>query len=72
MYDSVIKPKTHDSAESYRKNNENSTTINHFYEKLLLLKDMMLTDSGKRIAQHRHEYMEQFFDEFYAEWSGHL
>ncbi len=72
LYDPAIKPKFHDSAESYRKNNENNTTINHFYEKLLLLKDMMLTDTGKRLAQHRHEYMEQFLDEFYAEWDGHL
>ena len=70
MYDPAIKPKTHDSAESYRKGNENNTTINHFYEKLLLLKDMMITDTGKRIAQNRHEYMEQFLDEFYAEWNG--
>ena len=72
LYDPAIKPKTHDSAESYRKNNENNTTINHFYEKLLLLKDMMLTDTGKRIARHRHEYMEQFLEEFYAEWDGRL
>ena len=70
MYDPAIKPKIHDSAESYRKGNENNTTINHFYEKLLLLKDMMITDTGKQIAQHRHEYMEQFLDEFYAEWDG--
>lgn len=70
MYDPTIKPKSHNSAESYRKGNENNTTINHFYEKLLLLKNMMLTDTGKRIAEHRHKYMEQFLDEFYAEWDG--
>lgn len=72
MYDPRITPKTHDSAESYRKNNENNTTINHFYEKLLLLKDMMLTNTGKQLAQHRHDYMEKFLEEFYAEWKGNL
>jgi len=70
MYDPAIKPKIYDSAQSYRKGSENNTTINHFYEKLLLLKDMMLTDAGRRIAKRRHEYMEQFLDEFYAEWDG--
>jgi uncharacterized protein len=47
-------------------------TINHFYDKLLILKDRMLTKTGRQTAQHRHEFMEQFLEEFYAEWDGKL
>ena len=47
-----------------------STSINHFYEKLLLLADSMTTQSGKRIAQERHRYLREFLDEFLAEWEG--
>lgn len=60
------------SAEEYRtaKGTANRTVINHFYEKLLLLKDRMLTETGKELAQRRHEVMEEFLEEFLSEWEG--
>lgn len=58
---------------TYEKTNpSNSTAVHHFYEKLLLLKDRMFTATGKQMAVHRHEYMEQYLKEFYAEWDGKL
>lgn len=68
MYDPNNKPSMHQDFESYK--NDKGPTINHFYEKLLLLKDRMYTDTAKDMAQKRHEYMENFLDEFYAEWEG--
>ncbi|MBC5861921.1 HD domain-containing protein [Flavobacterium turcicum] len=68
LYDPEIAPKTSMSKEEYK--NNDSPTINHFYEKLLLLKDKMNTDTGKQIAQQRHKYMEGFLSQFYAEWEG--
>lgn len=56
--------------QEYYKNT--GTTINHFYEKLLKLKDLMNTESAKKIAMHRHEYMEMFLKEFYDEWEGRV
>ncbi len=52
--------------------NYKSTSINHFYEKLLLLKDRMLTKTGNQMAARRHEYMENYLKEFYTEWDGKL
>lgn len=58
---------------TYEKTNpSNSTAIHHFYEKLLLLKGRMYTETGKQMAAHRHKYMEQYLKEFYAEWDGKL
>ena len=68
LYDPKIAPNTKMSKEEY-KNNE-APTINHFYEKLLLLKDKMNTKSGTAIAAERHRYMEGFLSQFYAEWDG--
>jgi uncharacterized protein len=68
MYNPEIRPVLHNSAESYIANS--SPTINHFHEKLLLLKDRMKTASGRRIADARHEYMLGFLDRFHHEWAG--
>lgn len=61
-------PRTGMDAEQYHANR--GTTVNHFYEKLLLLKDSMNTGAAKRMAAARHEYMVGFLDEFMAEWDG--
>lgn len=68
IYDPNIKPKMHRSFEEYK--NNKSSTINHFYEKLLLLKDLMNTQSGKKIAQKRNKIMERFLKDFFNEWEG--
>lgn len=57
------------TSEEYYKKGSN-TSISHFYDKLLRLKDMMNTETAKRLAEHRQIYMEQFLEEFYAEWNG--
>lgn len=66
MYDPSIKPMDFKSLEQV-KNAENHT-INHFYEKLLKLKDLMNTNTAKEIAEKRHKFMEEFLKEFYSEW----
>ncbi|WP_426090529.1 HD domain-containing protein [Flavobacterium sp. DSR3-2] len=68
IYDPKIAPNSSMTKEEYKKND--SPTLNHFYEKLLLLKDKMNTETGKQIAQERHHYMEGFLAQFYAEWEG--
>ena len=64
MYDPSCKPTMHDDFESYK--NSTAPTINHFYEKLLLLKDRMNTNAGKRLAEGRHNYMKVYLEEFFA------
>lgn len=68
MYDPNIKPTLHTSFKDYKKNS--SPTINHFYEKLFLLKDLMNTDTARTIALQRHALMEEFVQRFLLEWEG--
>ena len=68
IYNPEITPNLNMSKEEYK--NSNAPTINHFYEKLLLLKDKMNTNTGREIATQRHEFMELFLNQFYSEWNG--
>ncbi len=68
MYDPEIPPELHQSFAAYKQ--KGGPTVNHFYEKLLLLKDRMQTETGRRLAAERHQFMEQFLAQFYAEWNG--
>ena len=68
MYDPETENQLHSSFEEYKKSK--SATINHFYEKLLLLKDMMNTHTAKKIAKQRHEIMVRFLNQFMNEWDG--
>jgi uncharacterized protein len=68
LYDPEIKPNLNMSKEEYK--NSVSPTLNHFYEKLLLLKDKMNTQTGSKLAEERHAFMEHFLSQFYAEWKG--
>lgn len=68
MYNPEIPPVLHDSFEQYKAST--APTLNHFYEKLLLLKDRMHTPAARAIASERHRYMEAFLEQFYAEWEG--
>ena len=54
--------------EQYK--NSTAPTVNHFYEKLLLLKDRMNTETGRKMAQRRHLFMEQYLEQFFMEWEG--
>jgi len=69
LYNPNIQPNMSMNKEEYK--NSESPTLNHFYEKLLLLKDKMNTETGKKIAQKRHDFMITFLSQFYAEWDGH-
>jgi uncharacterized protein len=68
LYDPEIPAELNISKEAYK--NSTSPTLNHFYEKLLLLKDLMKTSAGKAIAAQRHEFMLQYLEQFYGEWDG--
>lgn len=68
MHNPEIKPEKHESFAEYKKNK--SSTINHFYEKLLLLKELMNTATAKTMAEKRHKVMEEFLNEFFQEWEG--
>jgi len=68
IFDPQIAPKLNMSKEEYK--NSEAPTLNHFYEKLLLLKDKMNTETGKKLAEQRHQFMERFLAQFYAEWDG--
>jgi uncharacterized protein len=68
MFDPQIPPNLNMSKEEYK--NTTAPTINHFYEKLLLLKDLMTTATGKALAEKRHEFMLAYLEQFYAEWEG--
>lgn len=70
IYDPNIKPMQHKTFEEYK--NSKSHTVNHFYEKLLLLKDKLYTGTAKDIAVHRNEIMKDYLKEFYDEWEGKL
>jgi len=68
IYNPEIGPNLEMSKEEYKKSD--GPTLNHFYEKLLLLKDKMNTKTGKKVAEERHNYMVNFLSKFYAEWDG--
>jgi uncharacterized protein len=68
LYDPHIHPNLNMTKEEYK--HSTAPTINHFYEKLLLLKDLMNTATGKQMAEQRHAFMETYLEQFYAEWNG--
>lgn len=70
IYNPGVSPTAHESFEAYQK--DEGHTINHFYEKLLLLKDRMQTATGKKFAIQRHAFMQVYLDQFFEEWKGTL
>ena len=70
IYNPHIEPNLNMTKEEYK--NSSAPSINHFYEKLLLLKDRMNTETGRKMAERRHQFMEDYLNEFYSEWKGEL
>ena len=70
IYHPDVKPESHNSFEEYKKTN--APTINHFYEKLLLLKNRLNTETAKNLAGSRHKFMEDFLKQFYKEWESKI
>jgi len=70
MYDPHVKAEDNITAEQYTNGRKGNHTINHFYEKLLLLKKLMNTETAKRMAEERHLFMERYLEQFYEEWDG--
>ena len=70
LYDPAVSPELHESFDSYKKTS--APTINHFYEKLLLLKDRLNTETAKKIAAGRHRFMETYLERFFKEWEGEI
>lgn len=68
IYDPNIPPQLNMTKAEYKKST--APSINHFYEKLLLLKDRMNTPTGKKMAEQRHQFMEMYLEQFYQEWEG--
>ena len=70
IYDPNIPPQLNMTKEEYKRST--APSINHFYEKLLLLKERMNTPTGKKMAEQRHQFMENYLEQFYNEWEGKL
>lgn len=70
LYNPAVTPNLNMSKEEYK--NSTAPTINHFYEKLLLLKERMNTTTGRKMAEQRHRFIEEFLTQFYKEWEGEL
>ncbi len=70
LFDPENPPKKYSNSQEYR--NSNSPTINHFYEKLLLLKELMNTETGRKMAEERHEFMLLFLKHFHEEWNAKI
>jgi len=68
LYNPDIPPQKYQNKEDYI--NSNAPTVNHFYEKLFLLKDRMKTETGKKLAEQRHRFMEEYLEQFFGEWEG--
>lgn len=70
MYDPSIKPKVYRTFKELKKSKHVHTSVNHFYEKLLLIKDQMNTNFGRKMAAKRHVYMQRYLEQFFKEWKG--